>query len=94
MKNFNAPYFAVSIRDFWSRWHISLSTWFKDYLYFPLGGNRVKSFRHIINIIITFTVSGLWHGANITFIIWGFYHGILYSIESKTKNIREKIYGK
>lgn len=75
MQNFNKPYFAKGIKDFWRRWHISLSTWFRDYLYIPLGGNRVSSFRHNLNIIITFAVSGLWHGANWTFILWGLLHG-------------------
>lgn len=77
MENFKSPYFSTSIREFWSRWHISLSTWFKDYLYIPLGGNRKGGWRKYINFLITFTVSGLWHGANITFVIWGFIHGLL-----------------
>ena len=76
MHNFRSPYFASSIREFWSRWHISLSTWFRDYVYIPLGGNRVSRFRHKINIMITFIVSGLWHGANWTFVIWGTLHGL------------------
>src|SRR5690606_15783720 len=72
IQNFKSPYLAENIQDFWRRWHISLSTWFRDYLYIPLGGSRVKSkFRAAINIVITFTVSGLWHGANWTFIFWG-----------------------
>ena len=75
MENFRRPYFATSIKDFWSRWHISLSTWFKDYVYIPLGGNRVKYGRHIVNLFITFLVSGIWHGANWTFFIWGAFHG-------------------
>ena len=62
--NFNHPYLAISLRDFWSRWHISLSTWFRDYVYFPLGGNRVKISRWALNIMVVFMVSGLWHGAN------------------------------
>lgn len=76
MKNFNAPYLATSIKDFWSRWHISLSTWFKDYIYIPLGGNRVSKLRHKLNLIITFLVSGLWHGASWTFVLWGGIHGV------------------
>lgn len=76
MTNFRSPYFSASIKEFWSRWHISLSTWFKDYIYIPLGGNRCSKPRHYLNLIITFLVSGLWHGANWTFIIWGFIHGI------------------
>ncbi len=75
MENFNTPYFARSIQDFWRRWHISLSTWFRDYLYIPLGGNRCSKPRKYFNVIATFVVSGLWHGANWTFLIWGFLHG-------------------
>lgn len=80
-KNFNSPYLATSIRDFWHRWHLSLTTWFTDYLYIPLGGNRKGKIRKYINIFIVFLVSGLWHGANLTFIIWGCLHGILMIIE-------------
>ena len=85
MINFRTPYFANSIRSFWQRWHISLSTWFKDYVYIPLGGNRVSSWRRMLNILITFTVSGLWHGANWTYIIWGFIHGIFNYLETLTR---------
>jgi alginate O-acetyltransferase complex protein AlgI len=76
MKNFNAPYLAKSIKEFWGRWHISLSTWFRDYLYIPLGGNKVSVAKSYANILIVFLVSGLWHGANWTFVVWGFIHGI------------------
>jgi alginate O-acetyltransferase complex protein AlgI len=76
MVNFRRPYLAKSIKEFWSRWHISLSTWFRDYLYFPLGGNKVAVPRWYLNIFIVFLVSGFWHGANWTFIIWGALHGI------------------
>ena len=76
MVNFKRPYFATSIQDFWSRWHISLSTWFRDYLYIPLGGNRVAAWKWYRNLMIVFVVSGLWHGANWTFIVWGALHGI------------------
>lgn len=72
-ENFNAPYFSKSIQEFWRRWHISLSTWFRDYVYIPLGGNRCSKGREYINLMCTFLVSGLWHGANWTFIIWGGY---------------------
>jgi D-alanyl-lipoteichoic acid acyltransferase DltB (MBOAT superfamily) len=74
--NFRTPYLTKSFREFWRRWHISLSTWFRDYVYIPLGGNHVSQGRWIINILLTFTISGLWHGASITFIIWGFLHGL------------------
>jgi len=82
MTNFRTPYFATSLRDFWQRWHISLSTWFRDYVYIPLGGNRVGDMRKIYNLMITFLVSGLWHGANWTFVIWGGIHGLILSIET------------
>ncbi|RDC62893.1 MBOAT family O-acyltransferase [Adhaeribacter pallidiroseus] len=75
MENFRRPYAAKSIKEFWGRWHISLSTWFRDYLYVPLGGNRVSTWRWYYNIFIVFLVSGLWHGASWTFIIWGALHG-------------------
>jgi len=74
MNNFNRPYFAKSISNFWSRWHISLSTWFRDYLYIPIGGNRASRLRLYINLAIVFLISGLWHGANWTFIVWGALH--------------------
>ena len=74
-ENFKRPYFSKSIREFWQRWHITLSTWFRDYLYIPLGGNRTIKWRWYYNIFITFIVSGLWHGANWTFVIWGALHG-------------------
>ena len=71
MTNFKSPYFSSSLKEFWGRWHISLSTWFRDYLYIPLGGNRCSKFRHNLNLMLTFLVSGLWHGANWTFVFWG-----------------------
>ncbi len=76
MDNFRRPYFAVSTADFWRRWHISLSTWFRDYLYIPLGGNRVAAPRWTVNILIVFLLSGLWHGAAWTFVLWGLLHGL------------------
>lgn len=76
VNNFNSPYFASSPSDFWRRWHISLSSWLRDYVYIPLGGNRVPTYIWPINILITFTLSGLWHGANWTFVIWGALHGV------------------
>ena len=94
-ENFKRPYFSKSIQEFWQRWHITLSSWFKDYLYIPLGGNRVIKWKWYYNIIITFLLSGLWHGANWTFIIWGGLHGsyLILAIIFKTQknNISEKI---
>ncbi len=78
MRNFAYPYFSRNIAEFWRRWHISLSTWFRDYLYIPLGGSRMGAFRHHVNVIVTFTVSGLWHGANWTFVIWGLLNGLYF----------------
>lgn len=89
MDNFNRPYFSKSIAEFWKRWHISLSTWFKDYLYIPLGGNRCSLFRWLMNLLIVFIVSGLWHGAAWTFVVWGALHGCYLIIEvliSRTKH--------
>lgn len=91
MENFKMPYFAKSISEFWKRWHISLSTWFKDYLYIPLGGNRVAVKRVYINVFITFLISGLWHGANWTFVIWGAIHGGYLVIERMTYSGRKKM---
>lgn len=91
MTNFKAPYFSQSIKEFWSRWHISLSTWFRDYLYIPLGGNRVSSIRHTINLMSTFLVSGLWHGANWTFIFWGAIHGFAQIVENIAYGNKHKI---
>jgi len=91
MDNFDTPYFAVSIKDFWSRWHISLSTWLRDYLYIPLGGNRRGRLRKYFNIIITFFVSGLWHGASFTFIVWGLLHGFYQIIEDILKPIFHRL---
>jgi D-alanyl-lipoteichoic acid acyltransferase DltB (MBOAT superfamily) len=90
MTNFNRPYFAENIRDFWSKWHISLSTWFRDYLYIPLGGNRVSRTKTYLNILIVFVLSGLWHGANWTFILWGFLHGAFTIIYMMMKSGRKK----
>lgn len=75
--NFRAPYHATSVQEFWTRWHMSLSTWFRDYVYIPLGGNRVSPWRWAVNILIVFALSGIWHGANWTFVLWGLYHGVL-----------------
>lgn len=90
MKNFRRPIFAKSTGEFWKRWHISLSTWFKDYLYFPLGGNRVPVLRNYLNLMIVFTISGLWHGANWTYIIWGGINGFYLVFALATKKYRDK----
>ncbi len=93
MQNFKRPYFAANIRDLWSRWHISLTSWFRDYLYIPLGGGRKGNFRKQLNVLIVFCVSGLWHGASWNYVIWGALHGLLtvlynlFSSSEKKKNI-------
>lgn len=83
--NFNRPYLSKSVAEFWRRWHISLSTWFKDYVYIPLGGNRCSKRRNHLNLLITFTVSGIWHGANWTFLIWGTLNGAFQIVEKTVK---------
>ena len=88
-ENFNTPYFAENITDFWARWHISLSTWFKDYVYIPLGGNRKGKVRKYVNLLITFILSGLWHGAAWNFLAWGLLHGIYRVIEEITRPAKE-----
>ncbi|MDY6935881.1 MAG: MBOAT family O-acyltransferase [Spirochaetota bacterium] len=80
-ENFNRPYISQNFSEFWRRWHISLSNWFKEYLYIPLGGNRVSKFRNYLNLWVVFLISGLWHGANWTFIVWGIYHGFFLFID-------------
>lgn len=80
--NFRNPYLSFSIREFWSRWHISLSTWFRDYVYIPLGGSRAGRFRHCLNLFLTFLVSGFWHGSSLTFLFWGGIHGVLQILET------------
>ncbi|MBE6572712.1 MAG: MBOAT family protein [Ruminococcaceae bacterium] len=94
MQNFDRPYSATNIKDFWSRWHISLTSWFKDYLYIPLGGNRKGKARMYVNLFIVFLVSGLWHGADMTFVIWGVLHGIYRVVGAVTAKKRDGIYGK
>ncbi len=91
MKNFDRPYFSKSIAEFWKRWHISLSTWFRDYVYIPLGGNRVANWRWQFNLLVTFLLSGLWHGANWTYIIWGGLNGLYLISENLTANLRHAI---
>ncbi len=80
-KNFDHPYMATSVTDFWRRWHISLGTWFREYVYIPLGGNRVSVFRHILNLLIVWMLTGLWHGASWNFLLWGLYYAILLILE-------------
>lgn len=90
MENFRAPYLATSIHDFWRRWHISLSTWFRDYVYIPLGGNRQGRLRWNLNLLIMFFISGLWHGANWTFIIWGVLHGCFLIAENSLNQLKNR----
>ena len=94
MKNFDRPYLAKSIPEFWRRWHISLSTWFKDYLYIPLGGSRCSSHKRYRNLLTVFLVSGLWHGANWTFLIWGGLHGFYQVFGVSTAKFRNNMIGK
>jgi D-alanyl-lipoteichoic acid acyltransferase DltB (MBOAT superfamily) len=91
MPNFRRPYLARSIREFWSRWHISLSTWFRDYLYIPLGGSRHGRSRWFFNLLATFVISGLWHGANWTFVIWGTLNGLYLVLGIATTPVRERL---
>lgn len=91
VKNFRRPYLADSIFDFWHRWHISLSTWFRDYLYIPLGGNQAGALRWSFNILVTFVISGLWHGAKWTFVVWGAWHGLYYLLSCLTKTWRHQL---
>lgn len=93
MENFRRPYFATSVGEFWHRWHISLSTWFKDYVYIPLGGNRVGKLRNYFNLLVTFVISGVWHGANWTFFFWGTLHGVLLCIEKALGIGKQKFTG-
>lgn len=91
MKNFDRPYFSKSVKEFWRRWHISLSTWFRDYLYYPLGGSKGGKARTYLNILIVFLVSGLWHGANWTFVVWGALHGLYLVIETALTPLTNKL---
>lgn len=90
-KNFERPYFSKSIKEFWKRWHMSLTGWFMDYLYFPLGGSRCSKLRTYFNVMVVFLVSGLWHGAGFTFIIWGFLHGMYYIIGKVLNPVKKKL---
>ena len=92
MLNFNYPYISKSLTEFWRRWHISLSSWFREYVYIPLGGNRVSAAKHIRNIMVVWMLTGLWHGAAWNFVFWGLYHGIVQLIEKKVlNNVLEKL---
>lgn len=91
MENFKRPYFAASVPEFWRRWHISLTSWFRDYVYIPLGGNRVKMARWYANIMIVFLLSGLWHGAAINFLVWGFLHGMFQLIDVHSRKARTRL---
>ena len=91
MKNFDSPYFSKSITEFWRRWHISLSLWFRDYLYIPLGGSKKGKYRTYANLFIVFLVSGLWHGASLNFVIWGAIHGSIIVIEKMTTSTRMRL---
>lgn len=82
--NFNKPYYSRTIKEFWSRWHISLSSWLRDYVYISLGGNRCSKVRYFFNVMLTFLVSGMWHGAGMTFIVWGLLHGLFVYLSPKT----------
>ena len=90
--NFNHPYFASSIKDFWRRWHISLSSWLRDYIYIPLGGNRKGNCRKYMNLLITFAVSGIWHGSGYKYLFWGLLHGGYQVAEDLIWPLRSKIY--
>jgi D-alanyl-lipoteichoic acid acyltransferase DltB (MBOAT superfamily) len=91
MKNFDMPFATRTVGEFWNRWHISLSSWFRDYVYIPLGGNRVSRTRWLANIMVVFVLSGLWHGANWTFLFWGFLHGCFVLIGTLTKEARKRL---
>jgi D-alanyl-lipoteichoic acid acyltransferase DltB (MBOAT superfamily) len=94
MTNFNRPYFSKNVSEFWKRWHISLSTWFKDYLYFPMGGNRVSKSRLFFNLFTVFLLSGLWHGANWTYIVWGALNGFYLIFAIISEKFRTEISSK
>lgn len=92
MKNFDLPYYSKSISEFWRRWHISLSTWFRDYLYIPLGGNRTSKLRYYFNLFFIFLVSGLWHGANWTYVVWGSLHGFYMVAEKVVGDVKKRFF--
>ena len=91
-ENFHYPYCARSVTEFWRRWHISLSSWFREYVYIPLGGNRVSVPRHMLNLLIVWTLTGLWHGASWNFVVWGLYYGVLLIVEKYLlRRVTEKL---
>lgn len=90
LENFNYPYMSTSISEFWRRWHISLGSWFRDYLYFPLGGSRVSKGRNVFNLFVVWSLTGLWHGANFTFIAWGLMYFVLIAMESSQALIKSR----
>jgi D-alanyl-lipoteichoic acid acyltransferase DltB (MBOAT superfamily) len=92
MDNFEAPYFSKSVKEFWRRWHISLSGWFRDYLYIPLGGNRKGNVRKQGNLLIVFAVSGLWHGASLSYLFWGVLNGLFQVVSDTTRRIKQKFH--
>ncbi len=92
MPNFRRPFFAPTLNEFWRRWHMSLISWFRDYLYIPLGGNRVAPWRLNLNLMIIFVLSGIWHGANWTFVVWGALNGLIVALSRKTLNLRERVH--
>ena len=93
MKNFNYPFISRSVTEFWRRWHMSLGTWFRDYVYIPMGGNRVSTLRHIFNILVVWALTGFWHGAEWTFLLWGLFYAILLIIEKLAHPVLKKIPG-
>jgi D-alanyl-lipoteichoic acid acyltransferase DltB (MBOAT superfamily) len=92
MENFNTPFLARNVKDFWNRWHISMSSWFRDYLYIPLGGNRCSKRRYYFNLFLTFLASGLWHGAAFKYIVWGGVNGLLQVINRLWKPYRDRLF--
>jgi D-alanyl-lipoteichoic acid acyltransferase DltB (MBOAT superfamily) len=93
-ENFHVPYLATSIQDFWRRWHISLSTWFRDYLYFPLGGSRCSAARRYLNVLVVFVTCGIWHGVGWHYVVWGLLHGALQDIGIATRPAKERLFGR
>ena len=91
IENFRTPYFSRSVAEFWRRWHISLSTWFRDYLYIPLGGSRKGTGRRYCNILVVFAVSGLWHGAALSFVVWGLLNGLYQVVGAVTAPARNRL---